>query len=730
MNTTRGLSSAAVFLVALAARLLYAYESRSNPFFDAPVVDAQAFLEQARRIAGGDLLGGDDAFWQPPLFPYFLAVLQWLFEDSVFLAARVAHALLGAASCLLLYRLALRLLPPLAAAAATIAMALYGPLIYFEGELLAVALEVFLYTALLVLAIKARESESPPWWLAAGLLGGLAAITRPNILLFVLLLAITHAVVSSRSSDKRWRKQLVLFAIGLACAIVPVTWRNAAVGDEFVLVSTNGGVNFYIGNNPRADSTVAIHPGQHWERLMAEPLREGHELPGERSDYFYRRAFAETINAPLTWVGNLAAKTWQLLTGPEIKRNQDPYYARGHSRLLSFLLWDAVVSLPHGLVVPLALLGLVATWRRSDPTLDTVRLFLGSYALSIVLFFVTSRYRTPLAPAWLLFAALGLVWLNERWRAGGWRASAPAVGLILLTGILVNLPAPPPLARDAQLQHDLGEVMLRKEEFGRSLAHSRRATELESDYASAFHNMAVAHLATGQPRLAAAASRQAIDLYPQRPTTRFLHARALWTLGDRGTAVQELETTVRMAPDLREARHELGRWLLRLGRPGEAVEHLEAAHRLQPQAYWATYDLGRAQHQAGRAEDAQATFAHAASLDPSRPEAPSAAGAAALAAGDLAGARRHLQTALQIDESYVPARVNLGLAEIESGNYPAGIDLLEKVLPAAPNAVPLLRALAKGYAATDRSDTARETLGLIQEKSKAGKIGRDRRESQ
>ncbi len=28
----------------------------------------------ARRIAGGQLLGGPEPFWQPPLYPYFLAL--------------------------------------------------------------------------------------------------------------------------------------------------------------------------------------------------------------------------------------------------------------------------------------------------------------------------------------------------------------------------------------------------------------------------------------------------------------------------------------------------------------------------------------------------------------------------------------------------------------------------------------------------------------------------------
>ena len=55
-----------LFVFALAVRLVYAWDLRGNPFFDAPVVDAKTFLDQALAIAAGDLWGGADAFWQSP----------------------------------------------------------------------------------------------------------------------------------------------------------------------------------------------------------------------------------------------------------------------------------------------------------------------------------------------------------------------------------------------------------------------------------------------------------------------------------------------------------------------------------------------------------------------------------------------------------------------------------------------------------------------------------------
>ena len=59
----------ALFVASFLVRILYLLESRSsNPFFDAPVVDAQTYLELASRICAGDWLLGPESYWQPPAF--------------------------------------------------------------------------------------------------------------------------------------------------------------------------------------------------------------------------------------------------------------------------------------------------------------------------------------------------------------------------------------------------------------------------------------------------------------------------------------------------------------------------------------------------------------------------------------------------------------------------------------------------------------------------------------
>ena len=65
-----------IVLAALALRLIYVAQIGDAPYFDVPLVDGANYVRTAAVIADGDLLAGPQAFWQPPLYPYFLALLM------------------------------------------------------------------------------------------------------------------------------------------------------------------------------------------------------------------------------------------------------------------------------------------------------------------------------------------------------------------------------------------------------------------------------------------------------------------------------------------------------------------------------------------------------------------------------------------------------------------------------------------------------------------------------
>src|SRR5215472_11946939 len=89
-----------IFATAFILRLLYLFQIQSIPLFDRLAGDGRTYDEWAQRIAAGDWLGSG-VFYQAPLYPYFLGLLQTVIGHNVW-AIRIVQALLGSLSCVLI----------------------------------------------------------------------------------------------------------------------------------------------------------------------------------------------------------------------------------------------------------------------------------------------------------------------------------------------------------------------------------------------------------------------------------------------------------------------------------------------------------------------------------------------------------------------------------------------------------------------------------------------------
>ena len=106
----------------------------------------------------------------------------------------------------MLYSLARQCFNEKVARTAGITASICGTFIFFEGEILAVALEVFLNLLLLRQLIIATNKQTPSYWITAGLFAGLAALTRPNILLFIALFIVWFVLHCEHEKGKLRRR--------------------------------------------------------------------------------------------------------------------------------------------------------------------------------------------------------------------------------------------------------------------------------------------------------------------------------------------------------------------------------------------------------------------------------------------------------------------------------------------------------------------------------------------
>jgi 4-amino-4-deoxy-L-arabinose transferase-like glycosyltransferase len=470
-----------VFALTLATHSFYIYEMATHPFFNFPLVDSDTYHRQADDILHHGWLG-EKAFWQAPLYPYFLAAC-YHFIKARFFDIRVIQAVIAAMSALLLYEVGRRKVGPGVGRLAAVAVAFYGPLVFFDGEMLAPVLVVLFYLLIALALDRAIYEQKVAWWPAAGVWLGLAALAH-GLGLFIAPLVCLYGVFGRDMRSLPRKKRLLavaLFASATALTIAPVTLRNRMVSGEWVLISHNGPINFYIGNHPDYDRMVGLRPGLEWASLARSLNEEEISTVRESSRYFTRAAWANIRQQPAA-VGRVwLKKVYLFFHADEIKRNYPIYPVRDHSRLMWALMWkwpgpEGMLGLgfPFGLVLPLAALG---WWelRRKGIRLIAVELIMAGHFAANLMFFTCARYRVPLAPFFLIYAAAAVRWIfGERiWRPRSlllhWRPLAIALGAFLVSNSHLT-PMDNPEDR-AEYQFHLGYVCQHTKKPQEALEH-------------------------------------------------------------------------------------------------------------------------------------------------------------------------------------------------------------------------------------------------------------------
>jgi tetratricopeptide (TPR) repeat protein len=416
-----------IFVLSYALRYIYLLQMKIDPSFFFPTMDPLFHDMWAQNIASGNWIGGE-VFFRAPFYAYFLAIIYKVFGHSYVIPRLIQH-LIGSFSCVLVYFLARRLFNRKVAVISALIAAGYGMLLYFENELLLDSLLVFLDLLLILLLLKAREVPKLSWWFACGLVLGISAITRPNILVFIPFVWLwVYLVFKGEKPVRRILNYGLLFLFGCVLVILPITLRNLVVGKELVLIASQGGIDFYTGNNENADGASTIFGNKYWEyedfQLTAESETGRSMSHSEISGFYYRRGINFIIHQPFQAFKLLVKKLYLFWNKFEISNNQDIYFARRHSwliRILPFGFW---------LVGPLALWGMVLsmlTKRRSNKAdqkkilewrkkISLPILFVFSYMVMVVMFFVTARFRLPVIPFLIIFSGFSLVWLYDRLR--------------------------------------------------------------------------------------------------------------------------------------------------------------------------------------------------------------------------------------------------------------------------------------------------------------------------
>ncbi|RKX18060.1 MAG: hypothetical protein DRP26_05920 [Candidatus Zixiibacteriota bacterium] len=387
----------------LALRIVFMLAMKSGwPGWDSPTIDALYHHLWAKKIAMGDILGsspGYDAgpFFRAPFYPYILGLVYSIFGTD-FLATRILQHLFGVLAVPLTFMVARQYFHVVVAYLAALLVAINGVLIYFESQLLLDFLTVVLYLIFLYLLIKAHREKSSWLYLITGFIAGIFAITRPNILAVVFFVIIWIFLAEKHLKTKI--KHSILLLIGTCIIILPVTLRNIFIGDDIVLIASQGGINFYIGNNDKADGYTALLPGtgHSWQYSDAEyevagnlGQKPGTIKPSKVSSYYYRKALRFIVSSPDKFLKLLIKKIYLFWNYFEISNNNNLYYLTRYIGVPGYLLSIFAIIGPAGLV------GAVLCFKK-DKHYWILPITIFGYMATVIAFFVTSRFRIPVVP--------------------------------------------------------------------------------------------------------------------------------------------------------------------------------------------------------------------------------------------------------------------------------------------------------------------------------------------
>jgi len=489
------LYSLIVFAIALVLRLINVFSIGDN-YYANQLSDASTYRLWATKLVAGASYG-DPAFQMGPLYPYFLAMNLSL--GISLWGILIIQAILGSLTVLCIYHITLKVFENnFKAFLSGLAAAVFAPFIFYDGLILSESLQLTLISISLLLLIDFSPKRVPIYRIIiAGVLIGLASLGRATILIFAILLIAYWLIKWHKSpgaAKTEFMKIALYFAIGCVIGILPATIHNIING-EFVAISTNSGINLYIGNNTQANGSYEEPPGLNLSsdftgRKIAERSANRTLRGSEVSEFWFKRTLKDIVRNPIHFVSLILKKAWLYFWHYEIPQAESLPLHREFSPL--FKIW-----LPaFGFIFILTLISLLNE-RFSERKLIILLLFASSF-LGNLAFFVIGRYRLIGYITLLVFSGAGIMAIYEISMLRKYRAILIS-SLALIMGILI--------------------------------LYLPRSIDLRSKQASAYDNVGIYHFLLNRPEASITWYRKALEIMPDHSATLNNLGAYFYTIG-------------------------------------------------------------------------------------------------------------------------------------------------------------------------------------------------------
>jgi len=579
-----------LLLFAFSIRFTYLNQVKTGPLFTPTeaTIDEHLYDSWAKEIAFKDPIG-KEAFWGLPLYPYFLGLIYFLFGPNVYIA-RFIQFLIGSINCVLLYFIGKKIFNKPIGVIAGLLLSLYSASIFYEGFLVSSAISMFLTCCLILLILSFDQNPNYKKSVFLGITLGLAALATPSIFLFMLFFILWGL--------RNLKHTLV--AVFLCTAVIGlVTIRNYILEKDFIPITAHNGINFYAGNNPDSKGTFSLpyYLGtdpitiKQNSKAIAEKYMKKKLKPSQASRFWFQKGITFIKENPASYAGLLLKRFALFWNYYEISDLCDITFFKRFAPILKLPFVNyAVISI-------FSILGIFLSFKNKKRNYILLQLFILSALISLMLYFINTRYRLPAVPVLILFASYGMytiyrLLLEKKRKALLYCVIGLAISYFFVTLRLIR-------ASPENSYNNLGNIYMCKEMYNEALEEFKKAAELNPDYPAIHNNLGMLYRKLGRFDDAIRECKIAIDLLPDYANAHNNLGILYKKVGRFDDAIREYKIAAEINPGLTNPYYNLGLLYFELGRYDEAIENFKKILEITPDSSEARQKIALCREAAG-----------------------------------------------------------------------------------------------------------------------------------
>jgi tetratricopeptide (TPR) repeat protein len=536
----------------------------SSPFLE-PVKggsDRALYDHVAQQMLSGHIFPSE-VFQYMPLYPWCLGILYSLFNliglGSNLFGAGLFGVFIDSGTSFLIARTSRILGAPIWTVSVTGLIYAFFPtaiaysVVTMPNTLNAFLVTLFIYVYLQKISKSLIKFESVsqafafrkflPWFFL-GILGGIVSLSFAAMIL-VMAACVLYWIISLKFNSQGILCS-IFFLIGLSLPILPITLHNWRCEKKLVLITAHGGFVFFVGNNEDATGyPIQIGNfrkdagGMLADAMLEAEKKEGRKLTAaEFSSHWSKRAWDFIYAHPLQEIKLLFLKLLKFWNGKGFDDIRLVPIFQITNLAFNSWLWPTFTW-----ICWLGLIGLVLA-----PKNYFLKIFVLTASFTVILFFITDRYRLNFTPLLCILGALGLAEMIENLihPKKGVRFTKN-IGVFLGAGLVTILPLQHPNLRSSDY-YNICTYLLQKEKFPEALDFTRKGISIAPNDANLFFAMGNAQYGLRRIEEAARCYQETLRLEPSHASAHFNLGQMFMLLGQPLSAAQEARAALQYDP--------------------------------------------------------------------------------------------------------------------------------------------------------------------------------------